>query len=99
MGKIYVRESGSSQHFPCTEDHMFQFQGSKTDPYTLVVKDQEELEFYEGLRLVTGHHLTVTTLLPYIDFLMDDKIYFTFPTEEIVRSPNKDGWMYRKWKS
>lgn len=99
MGKIYFRGVNSSKHFPCSEDYMFQNQGSKDDPCSLIVKDEEELEFYQGLRLLTGHRLLVTTVLSATNSLLDDVVYFTFPTEELVRSVSKDGWIYRKFKS
>ena len=95
MEQIYVQEG--SKRFPCTLEYMLARQGHKDDPFTLVVKDEEEADYWNGMRFVTGHQLKISTYLDSETELLDDLIYFTFGEEETVRRDT--GWVYRKFKS
>lgn len=93
--QLYVEQK--NKRFPIDEDYMLKNQGSELAPRTLVVKDEEEKEFWEGMRLITNHRLIVTTFLDDITEVLDDQIFFTFTQEETVR--RSTGWIYRKFKS
>ena len=93
--QLYVKQE--NKRFPTDEDYMLKNQGSELVPRTLVVKDEEEMDFWEGMRLMTNHRLIVTTFLDDITEILDDQIFFTFTQEETVRRDT--GWVYRKWKS
>lgn len=95
MENIYVREG--TKRFPCTLEYMLANQGKKEDPFTLLVKDAEEVDLWNGMRFVTGHQLKVVTFLDPETDLLDDRIYYTFGEEETVRKGT--GWIYRKFKS
>lgn len=93
--QLYVEQN--NRRFPCNEEHMLKNQGSELCPRTLVVKDQEEKDFWEGMRLMTNHRLIVTTFLDDLTEIIEDVIFFTFTQEETVRRGT--GWVYRKFKS
>lgn len=95
MEQIYVREG--TRRFPCTVEYMLQHQGSDHDPYTLVVKDEDEADYWNGMRFVTGHKLIVSTCMDEGTEIFDPKVYFTFSEEETVRRGN--AWVYRALKS
>lgn len=97
MEQIYVKEG--TRRFPCTLEYMLQFQGTDLEPFTLVVRDEEEADYWNGMRFVTGHKLVISTIFSDIVNVLDPKTYFTFPEEETVYDGVNDCWRFRKYKS
>lgn len=95
MEELY--EMQGSKLFPCTVEHMLANQGHKDNPHLLVVRDEEEADYWNGMKFVTGHHLKISTFLDDGTALLDDRVYLTFSKEETVR--RSTGWVYRKFKS
>lgn len=96
--KIYAEDyNAAGRRYECTEQYMLENQGTETDPRTILVRDEEEKDYFEGLRFMLGHRLIVTTKLPAITNLLEDKVFYTFDTHETVIKG--DHFVYRKWKS
>lgn len=95
MEQLYEKQG--SKWFLCTLDHMLAHQGKEDNPFTLVVRDEEETDYWNGMRFVTGHHLKISTILDDGTDLLDDRVYLTFGPEEAVRRGTD--WIYRKFKS
>lgn len=95
--QLYVSEGGESRRYPCDLDFMLKWQGPEGERYPLVVRDEEEADYWNGLRFITGHQLDICTVLDDVTHLLSDKVYFTFPLEESVK--NGSNTRYRKFKS
>lgn len=97
MDELYVKEG--ARRFPCSMDYMLAHQGTDYDPFSLIVRDEDEADFWNGLRFVTGHKLIVTIIMDEGVEVFDSKVYFTFSEEETVYDGNNKCWRYRKLKS
>lgn len=95
--QLYVSEGGESRRYPCDLDYMLKWQGPEGERYSLIVRDEEEAEYWNGMRFITAHQLVISTVLDDITHLLADKVYFTFPLEESVKQGSNT--RYRKFKS
>lgn len=97
QNQLYVSEGGESRTYPCDLDFMLRYQGPEGERYSLIVRNEEEADFWNGMRLITSHQLVISTVLDDVTHLLADKVYFTFSREESVHHMGET--RYRKFKS
>lgn len=95
--QLYVSEGGENRTYPCNIEFMLQFQGPENDRHLLIVRDEDEADYWNGMRFITGHQLVISTVLDDVTHLLADKVYFTFPREEAVQHMGQT--RYRRFKS